>query len=63
MTYVSKTLYIDQGGLFTTFISVRVRVVKKRGRYLYRPAAKPLTSPRSSGPVKPTTRCSVNRAT
>lgn len=49
MTYLSKGLIIDKGGMYfvTPHISVRVKVVRKRGSYQYRPAAKPLTSPRS----------------
>ncbi len=48
MTYLSKTLYIDKGGIYfaTANVSIRVQIVRKRGRYHYRPDSKPLTSPR-----------------
>lgn len=47
MTYRNKTIYIDQNGLSTARISVRVQLVRKQERNHFRPAAKSLMLPRS----------------
>lgn len=48
MTYLSKTLYIDKGGIYfaAANVSIRVQIIRTRERYLYRLDLKPLTSPR-----------------